>query len=229
MEKSTQRLANHKINMTMKISDLIPYDTEPDALFEIRTIGQLPQPTKEIVDLVNKIAVEPVENFTDTYAGLHENIQLVVAIKQNGRLIAYSIGMLETNNQSSEFSTYLVPRNLYSWAKDNGKSALKVIKAMIRLSHYPVLSDINLSPPAKKFLQRKVETGELNGEVFNLKTGQVSAYDPDIWITDDDERILMMEHMGRNHLSPLHSLLVPTGTWNWRQMNESNRRKRRLI
>lgn len=211
----------------MKISDLLisqPSDTEE--LNEIITIQQLQPPTSEIIDMVKNTATDPVDNFQDTYAGLYGNSQLVVAIKQDDELLAYAIAELVTNSASVEFSTYLVPKNLYNWANDNGKSALKVIKAMISLSQYPVLSDTSLSPAAKKFLKRKVETGELSGEVFNMKTGQVSPYDPDIWETDDNERILIMEHHGRNHLNP--TLLMPSGTWNWSQLLTSNKHKRYL-
>lgn len=121
----------------------------------------------------------------------------------------------------------MTPKNLYSWANDGGASAMKVIKAIISLSQYPVLSDIELSDSVKKFLRRKVETGELNGEIFNLKTGEVTPYNGDIWETDDDYRVLFMEHMGRNHIN--ESLLMPTGTWNWDQLSESRSRNKWII
>jgi hypothetical protein len=211
----------------MKIDEILIHNEETNPLVEIMTIGQLEQPTEEIINLVNNAANEPVENFSDTYAGLYGNTQLVVAIKRDDRLIAYAIGELSQNDKSEKFNIYMTPKNLYSWAKDNGNSALKVIKAMIRLSPHPVLSDIRLSDAAKKFLRRKVNTGELNGEIFNLKTGEVTPYDEDIWETDDDYRVLFMEHMGRNHIN--ESLLMPTGTWNWSQLAVSNSRKRKFI
>jgi hypothetical protein len=211
----------------MKISELLPYATENDPLTEIITIGQLDQPTAEKINLVNKTANEPVENFSDTYVGLYENTQLIVAIKKDGRLMAYAIGVLLRNDKSEKFNIYMTPKNLYSWANDGGASALKVIKAIISLSQYPVLSDIRLSDSAKKFLRRKVKTGELNGEIFNLKTGEVTPYDEDIWETDDDYRVLFMEHMGRNHIN--ESLLMPTGTWNWSQLSESRSRSKWII
>jgi hypothetical protein len=189
---------------------------------EVITIDELPPPTSQIVHQVKSLTVTSVPNFTDTYWGTYGTTQLIVAIKQKNELIAYTIGVLSANNKSSGISTFMVPKNLYSWANDHGASALKVIKALISLSSYPVLSDIELSPAAKRFLQKKVETGDLDGRVFNLASGAVTPYDPDIWITDDDERILFLEHLGRNHLLP--SLLMPTGTWNWRQLDESNSR-----
>ena len=141
--------------------------------------------------------------------------------------MAYAIGVLLRNDKSEKFNIYMTPKNLYSWANDGGASALKVIKAIISLSQYPVLSDIRLSDSAKKFLRRKVKTGELNGEIFNLKTGEVTPYDEDIWETDDDYRVLFMEHMGRNHIN--ESLLMPTGTWNWSQLSESRSRSKWII
>jgi hypothetical protein len=212
------------VSESMKISEILDMRitcVETDDLVEINTIRELPQPTDEIKQQVMSHTVNPVDGFQDTYYGMYESSQLIVAIKKDKKLIAYAIGELSNNSKSSEFDTYMIPKNLYSWGNDKGESALRVIKAMIRLSPYPVLSDIDLSPPAKKFLQRKVETGELNGQIFNLKTGEITKYDPDVWITDDLERIVMLEHGGRNHL--MSSLLMPTGSWNWRQLKLENK------
>jgi hypothetical protein len=210
----------------MNISEILNMQiscVETDDLVEINTIHGLSQPTDKIKQQVMSCTITPVDGFQNTYYGMYESSQLIVAIKKDEKLIAYAIGELSNNSKSSEFDKYIIPKNLYSWGNDKGESALKVIKAMIQLSPYPVLSDIDLSQPAKKFLQRKVETGELNGQIFNLKTGQVTPYDPDIWVTDDDERILMMEHGGRNHLKP--TLLMSTGIWNWRQITKSKSNK----
>lgn len=207
----------------MKISEILNMRIsclETDDLIEINTIHELPQPTDKIKQQVMSYAVTPVDGIQDTYYGMYESSQLIVAIKKDEKLIAYAIGELSKNSKSFEFNKYITPKNLYSRGDDKGESALKVIKAMIRLSPYPVLSDIDLSTPAKKFLKRKVETGELNGQIFNLKTGEITKYDPDVWITDDLERIVMLEHGGRNHLT--QSLLMPTGSWNWRQLNSKN-------
>jgi hypothetical protein len=193
---------------------------ENSQLSEIITISELSQPTDKIKQQIVQMADKTVDEYPDTYYGMYESSQLIVAIKKDEKLIAYAIGELSKNDKSSEFDKYMIPKNLYSWANDEGKSALMVIKAMIHLSSYPVLSDISLSIPAKKFLKRKVETGELNGQIFNLKTGEITKYDPDVWDTDDLERIVMLEHGGRNHLT--QSLLMPTGSWNWRQLNSKN-------
>lgn len=186
---------------------------------EIITVDEIVQPDDNRKKHIANLATKIVPNFTNLYYNVVNN-QLLVVAKNKNDIMGYAIGELASNDKSSEFATYMIPKNLYSWANDKGATALRIIKAMIQISHCPVLSDLRLSIRAKKFLRRKVEAGELNGEVFNLKTGQVTPYDPDIWVSDDDERILIMEHGGRNHLKP--SLLMPTGTWNWRQLNKQN-------
>ena len=119
--------------------------TETDQLLEITTISELPQPTNEIKQQIIRITDKPVDGFLNTYYGMYGSTQLVVAIKKNNDLIAYGIGELSKNDNSSEFDKYMIPKNLYSWGKDGGRSALAIIKAMIHLSPYPLLSDISLS------------------------------------------------------------------------------------
>lgn len=189
-----------------------------DTLTEIITIDRLAQPSEEHKKKISDRATIPIEEFSDMYWGMYNDIA-VIAAKNHNNLLGYAVCVKLENKKSKDFPYYICPKNLYSWAKDSGVTALNLIKAIIRLAgNIPVMSDIELSPSAKKFLKKNVESGALKGKVFNLSTGQVTPYDADIWLNDDNYRILFIEHGGIAYAT--NSLIIE-GTWNWKNIDHS--------
>jgi hypothetical protein len=198
------------------MDQLRPIGKVVDTLNEIITIDELVQPSEEHKRRVADIAKTPVKGFPNIYWGESKGAATIVS-KKDDVVLGYTICLILDNPNSTEYPYYVCPKNLYSWAHDGGVTALNLIKASIRLAgDTPVMSDIQLSRAAKKFLRKNVESGALCGSVFNLKTGKVTPYDPDIWVNDDDYRILFMEHGGMPY--PLHPLLVESGSWYWKQI-----------
>lgn len=189
-----------------------------DTLNEIETIDELVQPSEEHKKVIASVSDTKVDGFTDIYYGLHNNSQLAVSAKKDDIILGYTIAVLVKNPNSNKFPVYLCPKNLYSWVKDGGITALNLIKAVISLAgNIPVMSDIQLSPSAKKFLKKNVESGSLTGKVFNLSNGNVTPYDPDIWESDDNYRILFLEHYSAGYPSGL----IIESTWNWNSILKS--------
>jgi len=213
----------------MKVSEFIknmePAGNIVDTLNEIITIGELTQPSEEHKRTISSMATVPVEYLRDIYWGMYEDNAVIVS-KKDDFIMGYTICVRLDNPMSKEFSSYICPVNLYSWVKDGGNTALNLVRAAIRLAgDIPVMSDIRLSPSAKRFLQKNVESGAINGKVFDLETGQISGYDPDIWVNDDKKRILFMEHQGIGYS---RNSLIIEGTWNWRQIQKSSIKDRKI-
>jgi hypothetical protein len=177
---------------------------------EIITVDELVQPSKELIATIDELTTNEVEN--NIYYG-RSGEQLIVAYKSNRRLVGYVIGV----RQEYHNITYMIPRNIYSWANDNGKTALLLLKTLISISKpMPVLSDIQMSRQAKRFIEKNIDSGHITAEIFDLKTGDVTAYDTDIWKTDDDRRVLIMEQHFRSHPTALsENLIMPFSGWNW--------------
>jgi len=185
---------------------------------EIITVDELVQPSDDIIEIIKRETVYSIDNHPGIYYAVLDN-QLLIASKVDEELQGYLIGTLLSSPTTTVISKYICPKNMYSWAKDGGKTALAMIRATISLAReygYPVLSDIQMTVPAKKFMKKVVENGNITGKVFNLVTGQISAYDPDIWEIDDEYRILLMQHSNESYNK---NRLIREGTWNWKQLN----------
>lgn len=183
---------------------------------EILTVHELVQPSQNMIDHVKDIANNKLSYYDDIYYSVYDN-QLIVVCKSDDIVTGYTIGVM-LKPISNTIDAYICPKNLYSWANDNGKTALKLIKSIILIckeQNIPVLSDIELTGPAKKFLKKCVESGNLTGKIFDLNTGTISKYDPNIWDVDDNNRVLFLEH----NTVPFGKSLINEGTWNWKQLS----------
>jgi hypothetical protein len=153
------------------------------------------------------------------YYGYHGST-LVVAAKQNETLLACAVCIRYSNPHYALVPEFYVPKNMYSWIKDNGKTTADIIKSIINLSGIPVLSDIEMTEFAKKSFKKKIDNHDIKAKIFNICNGDISQYDPDIWETDDDCRVLFMEHNMGKPISdiPLSEWLINEGTYNYSQI-----------
>jgi len=181
---------------------------------EIITIQELPQPSDNIKKYIYDNTT--VHHHDTIYYNNNIDGHLVVASKTDTELLGYAVCVIKNNLKYTTIQNYIVPQNLYSWANDHGKTALSIIKSVINISNVPVLSDLELSPSAKKFLERSIDSNQLRAKTFNLTNGDVTAYDPSIWKHDDTYRVLIMNEHGTNpHTSKFP---IYEGTWNWSQL-----------
>lgn len=184
-------------------------------IHEIITVHTLQQPTaahkKTIFGMCNV-------HYRDNIYYHNQSDMLIVCAKTDSEQLGYAVGIRHNNPKFNEIPQYIVPQNLYSWANDHGQTTLSIIKAMISLSKEPVISDIEMTTAAKKFLQKSIENGNLKGKIFNLNNGDVGPYDPDVWITDDNYRVLIMENMLGIPLGNSHNIPIFEGWWNWLQI-----------
>lgn len=164
---------------------------------EIRTMNELVPLTSDKKELIASITVE--HYIDDIYYG-YSGQTLVVASKVNGpnsdanEMNACAVCVLYNNPHYKLLPQFYVPKNMYSWVKDGGVTTTKLIKAIINLAQVPVLSDLEMTPPAKKTFQRKIENGEIGAKIFNICNGDITPYNSDIWVNDDDCRVIFFEH-----------------------------------
>ena len=93
-----------------------------------------------------------------------------------------------------------------------------MIKAIIKLSDLPVVSDLELTPASKKFLRKEIDRGTLNARTLNLNTGDVTPYDPSIFTRDDDYRVLLLDQPFGTPISESRRSLFMQSTWNHSQL-----------
>jgi hypothetical protein len=155
----------------------------------------------------------------------HQNNSDFLIVRRSGEKV---LGLLNSvgycNPAFKEFPCFVVPKNLYSWADDRGQTALTLIKSLLALSQSPVVSDLEMTPQAKKFMQRQINNGELRARTLNLDTGDVSPYDSTIWSSDDDYRVLILNQPFGQPLSAPSSKIMET-TWNHAQLLKRLRKR----
>ena len=164
------------LNMHMKINEII-------------TVDALVQPTPE--QLHNMIKHVQTTYGQDVYYH-KQGTDLTVVKKTTDKVWGLIMGVSYHQPKFDKIPKFIVPENLYSWVKDSGATALELVQTMIKLSDLPVVSDINMTPQAKRFLQKQIDARTLNARTLDLDTGEVSVYDESIWHQDDDHRVLIL-------------------------------------
>lgn len=161
---------------------------------EIITVAELVEPP----DYIKQIIVQQtINHFQDNifYTDLSDPSGFIVAAKKDNELLAYVAGVKYTNKKFADIPSFIVPQNIYSWVTDRGTTALTILKTLIKLAKMPVLSDVEMTPAAKRFIQKNIENQNLAGKEFDLNTGTVSAYDKSIWTQESDSRVLILEQL----------------------------------
>ena len=183
-------------------------------LSEIITVDQLVQPSSEELKTYTDSATS---HYQDNIWYSKDVGNITVVAKNQNTVLGLIMGIAYHQPQFSELPRFVVPHNLYSWAKDNGATALALIKAIIKLSNIPVVSDIQLTPASKKFLRKQIAAGTLNARTLNLNTGDVTPYDVSIFDRDDDFRVLLLD---QPFGTPIYERRIPIAqsTWNHAQL-----------
>jgi hypothetical protein len=197
---------------------------EHEFISEIRTVNILVPLTPEKKDNIGNITTRHFGD--DIYYG-YSGDTLVVAAKVGQDMTACAVCPVYKNPAYILAPKFMVPKNLYSWVRDAGKTTTAVIRAIIKLANMPVLGDLEMTPPAKRAFKKKIDDHEIKAKIFNLCTGDITQYDPDIWDTDDDCRVMFLEHaMGMPATTvPLSKMKISIneGTYNWSQVMSSRK------
>ena len=84
------------------------------------------------------------------------------------QLLGLLIGQAFENQMFEQIPKFIVPVNLYSCVDDSGVTALELIKALMKISPLPVVSDIQMTPQAKRFLEKQIDRHTLIARTLNL-------------------------------------------------------------
>lgn len=133
--------------------------------------------------------------------------------KTAGKVLGLLLAQAYHNPLFEQLPDFIVPVNLYSWADDKGATALQLIKALMKISPLPVVSDIQMTPSAKQFLKKQIDLGTLKSRTLNLDTGDVTPYDNSIWNQDDHHRVLILNQPLGTPISGNLAHIMET-TWN---------------
>lgn len=180
-------------------------------LSEIITVDELKQPNSEELKYYSSLAQTHYRE--DLWYSKDEG-SLIVVSKTPNRVDGLVVAQTYHNPAFQELPKFVVPHNLYSWAADGGATALLLIKAVIKLSDFPVVSDVMLTPASKKFLAKQIDRGMLSARTLNLNTGEVSPYDPTVFTRDDDFRVLLLDQPFGTPISEHNRITVTQSTWN---------------
>jgi len=181
---------------------------------EIITMDALVQPSPEQLDnLTHKIT-------TPYSQGLYyhkDGANVSVIRKDAHELQDLLVGIAYHNPAFEQLPDFIVPMNLYSWVKDQGHTALQLIKALMKISPLPVVSDVRMTPQAKRFLEKQIDQGSLKARTLNLDTGDITPYDVSIWNNDDDYRVLILDQPFGKPINGAPSQIMEY-TWNHAHM-----------
>lgn len=146
-----------------------------------------------------------------------DGANVTVMRKRSDQILGLLIGEAYENQMFEQIPKFIVPVNLYSWASDKGVTALQLIKALMKISPLPVVSDIQMTPQAKRFLEKQIDQGTLKARTLNLDTGEVTPYDDSIWSRDDDHRVLILDQPFGTPITGRVSH-IQEATWNHAQL-----------
>lgn len=178
---------------------------------EITTVDKIMQPTElQKKHIANFATIHYIDNLY--YAKDGDNITVVA--KDGDIILGYVVGIAYHNPLFKDIPKFVVPKNLFSWANDSGITALSLIKAVIKLSEIPVLSDIELTNASKRFLKKQINLGNLRAQTFDLNTGNVTTYNDNLWEIDDDHRVILLDQKFGRQVSKL-SVPIMEVTWNY--------------
>jgi hypothetical protein len=184
---------------------------------EIITVDQLVQSTAAVKQKVYDLCDN---HYKDNLWYYNDGSQLIVCAKNDENNLGYIVGQKYQNKKFESIPNFVVAKNFYSWANDNGQTALGLILALINISTIPVLSDIEMTEYAKKFFKKNIANGTIKAKTFNLNNGDITAYNPDIWDNDDDFRVIFLENKFGNPILNEHSVEIFQGRWNWQQIQK---------
>lgn len=173
----TKSTPNPHLNMHMKIDEII-------------TMDALVQPTPAQLEDITRGITTPYKN--DIYYDQH-GADVHIARKTQGKVYGLLLARAYHNPLFDQLPDFIVPENLYSWADDKGVTALNLIKALMKISPLPVVSDVRMTPQAKRFMEKQIDQGSLKARTLNLDTGDITPYDVTIWHQDDDYRVLILD------------------------------------
>jgi hypothetical protein len=181
---------------------------------EILTADALVQPSPEQLKHLTQLVTTPYKD--DIYYH-QDGANITVMRKRSDEILGLLIAQAYHNPLFEQIPDFIVPRNLYSWAEDKGVTALLLIKALVKTSPLPVVSDLEMTKHAKQFLEKQIVQNTLKARTLNLNTGEVTPYDLSIWNQDDDYRVLILDQPFGTPISGKVSLVQET-TWNHAQL-----------
>jgi hypothetical protein len=179
-------------------------------IHEIVTVNALVQPTP---DQLTQITKHATNHYLDDLFFSQDGANITVVRKTADQTLGLVISVAYHNPRFEQIPKFVVPRNLYSWANDQGATALKLIKTLIKLSSLPVVSDLEMTPSAKRFFEKQIDAGALKARTLNLNTGDVTPYSSTVWRNDDEERVLILDQPLGIPLSD-HLPKIMETTWN---------------
>jgi hypothetical protein len=148
-------------------------------------------------EIKNKILTLPANTPTENeyiYKTILDN-QFILVAKTEEKLLGYLVAeKISLNNYE-----YIAPLNLFSFMKDSGKTALDLVKTLLKEAKQAglhVVTDLRMTEASKKFFRKQIELGNISGEILNIDNGEITNYNPDIWEKDDNYRVLLLEHFG---------------------------------
>lgn len=181
---------------------------------EILTVDALVQPTPETLEHLTSKITTPYKD--DIYYH-KDGSNITVMRKRSDQILGLLIAQAYHNPLFDQIPDFIVPLNLYSWAEDKGVTALELIKALMKISPLPVVSDLEMTKHAKRFLEKQIDQGGLKARTLNLNTGAVTPYEKSIWNQDDDHRVLILDQPFGTPLNLNRSKVMET-TWNHAQL-----------
>jgi hypothetical protein len=186
-------------------------------IHEIVTVNSLVQPTP---DQLTQITKHATNHYRDDLYFSQDGANITVVRKVADQTLGLVISIAYYNPRFEQIPKFVVPRNLYSWANDQGTTALKLIKALIKLSPLPVVSDLEMTSSAKRFFEKQIDAGALKARTLNLNTGDVTPYSSTVWRNDDEERVLILDQPLGIPMSDNLPKIMET-TWNHKKMLRS--------
>lgn len=156
---------------------------------EIMLAQELVQPTSDQLEQMAGPATTP---YKDSLWYHEENHHLLIVRRLSGGVVGLVKAVAYHNPRFDRMPDFVVPENLYSWANDQGETALMLLKAVLDISPLPVVSDIEMTQQAQRFLQKQISRGTLRARTLDLNTGDVTPYDPTVWTHADNYRVLIL-------------------------------------
>lgn len=181
---------------------------------EILTVDALVQPSHtEVQQLTQHVTTL----YRDDIYYHRDGANVTVMRKRSDQILGLLIGQAFENQMFEQIPKFIVCVNLYSWADDSGMTALQLIKALMKISPLPVVSDIQMTPQAKRFLKKQIDGHTLKARTLNLDTGSVTPYHDSIWSRDDLYRVLILDQPFGTPISGKVNHIQET-TWNHAQL-----------
>lgn len=146
-----------------------------------------------------------------------DGANVTVMRKTSDQILGLLISQAYDNPRFKQIPKFIVPHNLYSWAQDKGATALELIKVLMKISPLPVVSDLEMTHQAKRFLEKQIDQGTLKARTLNLLTGDVTPYDNLIWHQDDHHRVLILDQPFGTPITGRVSH-IQEATWNHAQL-----------